>query len=451
MVQLTRECLKYENHSDRYILNDDDLRENCYWRQYFLLYRARLRILGPRIIEAAKQILGFDIEPCPLTKAPKGKSVFIIGTAIKRIKQRPSVLKSIAEQQLILPEAVMCDNLSSEDDFLELEEEDQIVRLAGSISLEDVATGCVMGLIGAQSKDDVFHVEKVIWPTMPMQIPYPKFNADKYVMFISGLSFCGESESDAERLFSLDVMQKWIGGYLPLSVEEQSIVENLVRLIVAGESIAITTEGKEYATAARYLIRNEECPNVECAANMDKFLSKISNILEVDIMPGIGDPTTHQMPQQPIHRAVLPNASRHGKMLNLVTNPYQFSIQDVQFLGTSGESVLDLKRFCADTRNTELMTKILHWQHLAPTVPDTIDGFPFENRDPLIIEDQFPHIFFTANQSETDYTIQDFGDGRRTLLLSVPSFSKTKSAVIINLRTLEVIEQNFCFDDDLVC
>lgn len=35
-------------------------------------------------------------------------------------------------------------------------------------------------------------------------------------MFVSGLSFSGETEKDAERLFSLDLLQKWIGGYLPL-------------------------------------------------------------------------------------------------------------------------------------------------------------------------------------------------------------------------------------------
>lgn len=95
--------------------------------------------------------------------------------------------------------------------------------------------------------------------------------------------------------------------------QERDIVRRVVRLIVAGESVAITEQvnvhlrwfsinyliweikfvrmqvslyfwtsqdfcfqGREFTTAARYLIKNEQCPNVECVAHMDKFLSKIS-------------------------------------------------------------------------------------------------------------------------------------------------------------------------------
>lgn len=61
------------------------------------------------------------------------------------------------------------------------------------------------------------------------------------------------------------------------------------------------------------------------------------SLLEVDVMPGLGDPSTYLMPQQPIHRAVFEKSSKHGKMLNLVTNPYHFSLEGIHILGTSGE------------------------------------------------------------------------------------------------------------------
>ncbi|VBB34681.1 unnamed protein product, partial [Acanthocheilonema viteae] len=236
---------------------------------------------------------------------------------------------------------------------------------------------------------------------------------------------------------------------------ERDIIERIVRLVIAGESVAITEQGREFTTAARYLIKNEKCPNVECVAHMDKFLSKISSLLEVDVMPGLGDPSTYLMPQQPIHRAVFEMGSKHGKMLNLVTNPYQFSLEGVHIMGTSGESnqigecLSDLKRFTKRLNGIELLSRILHWQHLAPTIPDTVDGFPFVDRDPFIIE-LFPHILFAANQPEASHVVVEYEGNRRTLLLSIPSFTKTFSMVLVNLRNLEVVERNFSVDR-LIC
>ncbi|VDN24073.1 unnamed protein product [Gongylonema pulchrum] len=392
---------------------------------------------------------GETVQPSRLTGAKKEHTVLVTGTIAKRVKLRPSVLRDLAEEQLILPQPIAENKLIGEEDYLEFEDDVQIVRLAGAVKMDDMATGCVVGLYGKQLDDDIFEVNRVIWPCKAPQPPYPAFDDDRYVMFVSGFSFTGQTEKDAQKLVALDLLQKWLCGSLSVSPKERGIVERLVRLVVAGESVAITDQGREFTTAARYLIKNEECPNVECAAHMDKFLSKISSMLEVDVMPGLGDPSTHLMPQQPIHRAVFPKSSQHGKMLNLVTNPYHFSLDGVHIMGTSGESLSDLRRFAKEANSVDLLRKILDWQHLAPTVPDTIDGFPFAERDPFIIE-TFPHILFAANQSEVSHAIADFEDGRCTLLLSVPSFTKSSSVVLVNLRTLEVIEHKFSVDK-LVC
>ncbi|VDN20791.1 unnamed protein product [Gongylonema pulchrum] len=375
-----RRSVQYASFCDGFLIRGKDIEAECFHRQYFHFYRARVKLLQQRILRNAKQLLGETLEPSRLTGAKKEHTVLVIGTIAKRVKLRPSVLRDLAEEQLILPQPIA---------------------------------------------------------------------ENKYVMFVSGFSFTGQTEKDAQKLVALDLLQKWLCGSLSVSPKERGIVERLVRLVVAGESVAITDQGREFTTAARYLIKNEECPNVECAAHMDKFLSKISSMLEVDVMPGLGDPSTHLMPQQPIHRAVFPKSSQHGKMLNLVTNPYHFSLDGVHIMGTSGESLSDLRRFAKEANSVDLLRKILDWQHLAPTVPDTIDGFPFAERDPFIIE-TFPHILFAANQSEVSHAIADFEDGRRTLLLSVPSFTKSSSVVLVNLRTLEVIEHKFSVDK-LVC
>lgn len=416
--------------------------QGCFHRQYCHVYRARMQLLQQRILATATQLLGEDIEPCRLTKAKKDQTVLVIGTVAKRVKLRPSILRDLAEEQLILPQPVAENKLVGEEDYLEFEDDVQIVRLSGAVDMDDLATGCVVGIYGTPLGDDVFRVNRIVWPCKAPQPPYPVLNDDRYVMFVSGFSFTGQMEKDAEKLVALDLLQKWLCGSLSLSQKERDIVERLVRLIVAGESVAITDQGREYTTAARYLIRNEECPNVECAAHMDKFLSKISGLLEVDVMPGLGDPSTHLIPQQPIHRAVFPRSSQHGRMLNLVTNPYHFNLDGIHIMGTSGENLSDLRRLTRKSGSVDLLRKILDWQHLAPTVPDTIDGFPFIDRDPLIIE-TFPHILFAANQPEASHTIVEFEGERRALLLSVPSFAKSHSVMLVNLRTLEVAEHNF--------
>ncbi|VDN22916.1 unnamed protein product [Cylicostephanus goldi] len=72
------------------------------------------------------------------------------------------------------------------------------------------------------------------------------------------------------------------------------------------------------------------------------------------------------MPQQPIHRACLPRSSVSGAALSLHV--------------IEGQNVSDLRRLSAVTSSCELMKNLLRWQHVAPTCPDTVDGFPFDKR-----------------------------------------------------------------------
>ncbi|KAK6049250.1 hypothetical protein COOONC_13245 [Cooperia oncophora] len=71
------------------------------------------------------------------------EKAFVIGIIEKRISKRPSVLKEIAEDEMVLPEDYDPDEMMSivsNKDFLEFEDEKQIVKL--------------------EVKSDVFEVEK---------------------------------------------------------------------------------------------------------------------------------------------------------------------------------------------------------------------------------------------------------------------------------------------------
>lgn len=59
-------------------------------------------------------------------------------------------------------------------------------------------------------------------------------------------------------------------------------------------------------------------------------------------MPGLNDPSSILIPQQPIPRMILSWSKRFGTMLNCVTNPYKFSLNEINFLGTSGNLQLKI-------------------------------------------------------------------------------------------------------------
>lgn len=75
---------------------------------------------------------------------------------------------------------VIVDNrLIGEEDFVEFEDDDQIVRLSGDFVMDDFATGCVLGIYGMQLSNDVFRVSQLIWPFKAPQPSYPVLNDDR--------------------------------------------------------------------------------------------------------------------------------------------------------------------------------------------------------------------------------------------------------------------------------
>ncbi|VDO22273.1 unnamed protein product [Haemonchus placei] len=89
------------------------------------------------------------------------------------------------------------------------------------------------------------------------------------------------------------------------------------------------------------------------------------------------------------------------------------------------------------------MKLILRWQHLAPTCPDTVDGFPFDKRDPFIIDDEFPHVMVVGNQPSLESGWFEGENGEKCRLISIPRFSRTQSIVLLDLNTMEVVEEQF--------
>ena len=73
----------------------------------------------------------------------------------------------------------------------------------------------------------------------------------------------------------------------------------------------------------------------------DMSLTQLAAALPTDAMPGEADPATYALPQQPMHRCMFPGASSYNSFRS-ATNPHEFAIDGVRFLGTSGQNVDDV-------------------------------------------------------------------------------------------------------------
>lgn len=229
-------------------------------------------------------------------------------------------------------------------------------------------------------------------------------------------------------------------------------------------------------------------------------LAELAAAVPVDVMPGAGDPANYTLPQQPLHRCLLPGAAAYSS-LHRSPNPHDFAVDGVAFLGTSGQNVDDVFRWggarggpprrrawgrgprrfrrhvhacctsllacfaaCAPPLPTVpsstmpalscpcrysdiqdragILGALMRWRHLAPTAPDTLAAYPYFESDPFIL-DACPHVLFAGGQPAFETALVEGGSGpgeeggkRAVRVVAVPNFCTTGCVVLVNLATL---------------
>jgi hypothetical protein len=109
--------------------------------------------------------------------------------------------------------------------------------------------------------------------------------------------------------------------------------------------------------------------------------------VDVDLMPGNKDPVNTLFPQQAFHPTLLPTSSELSS-LHRVTNPYECSVDGVVMLGTDGINVNDQHKYtdpASGRAPIDTMVDMLETSHVSPTAPDTIQSYPFPDRDPFVL------------------------------------------------------------------
>lgn len=404
--------------------------DRSFSRQYAHIYAARLMQMNPLLIERARHKWGASVSVKKLCDLQMGEQCCIVGTVFKHMDLQPSILKEISEEHNLLPQPARTKFISESDELI-LEDELQRIKLEGKIQADKFVTGSVIALYGAEKNDGKFTVDDYCTTDLPPQAPRPILSSDRFVLLASGL---GLGSSHGDSMLPLQLLVDMVTGQLGERAE-QSGAATICRVLLAGNMLSPCTQDRDTSTKAKYLTKKTQASSVEAMRLLDEMLLQLVVSVPVDVMPGQYDPSNHLLPQLPLHRCMFPLSSAYPT-LTLTSNPYQADLDGLRFLGTSGQNVSDIQRYSSMDDHLEILENTLHLRHLAPTAPDTLGCYPFYLKDPFILE-ECPHVYFSGNAPSFHSKRVSGPDGQEVLLVTIPEFSSTQTACLVNLRTLE--------------
>lgn len=446
----------------------------AYAPQYAQLYFCRLVALRESVSKAARASWG-DARP-GLAYAERvlgaagrdgkvgGESV-AVGLVFRDLPGKPSILREYKrEGGGLIPAPPRRERSYAEGGDARVVLEDETGRFAIDVSdvpeFGNIATGFVVAVRGREVKETgAFRVSHVVCAGLAPQVPLaslPLLPGDRFVCVVSGLGFGGVRSQSLPAELLLEYLRGNVGG----GDAEDSCGE-IVQLIVAGGCIAPAEReerpSRDAMTTSVFEKAGKEVGGTSAIVLVDRFLTAAAATLPTAVMPGEDDPVNYMLPQQPLHRSLLPSASREAN-LQRVTNPSEAHFDGRVFLGSAGQNVHDFAYYNADTspggkfaKQSALPTMevMMSNRHMAPTAPDTLGVYPFTENDPFVI-DSTPHVFYAGNQSAFESKLlqraEEGGKDLSTRLVCVPRFDQTGVAVLVNLRTLGCTTISFCQD-----
>ncbi|XP_047160132.1 DNA polymerase delta small subunit isoform X1 [Vigna umbellata] len=398
-------------------------KEKYHGQQYCHIYFARLHLMRTLLYSLVPHWKP-NFPVCTVLELEEGKECVIVGTLYKHMQLKPRVLDEYSKQKSVVP-LVKPHNFMHSDDYLVLEDESGRVKLSGNIIPPEYVTGIVVAVLGKESGAGDFLVQDVLDAGLPPQIEFPlKSGEDKYVVLVSGLSVGSSTSNPLQFQLLIDHITGHLGDE-----KAQLFASKIVQVVFAGNLVEIPHR----ILNGQNLASEDFARMSEPIRELDILLSQIAAGLPLDIMPGPSDPANFSLPQQSLHECLFPGSSSYNTFRSC-TNPHSFELDNVRFLGTSGQNVDDLDKYSDAKDKLEFMERTLRWRHLAPTAPNTLGCFPFTERDPFFIE-SCPHVYFVGNQDKFETRIIKGSEGQLVRLICVPKFSETGVAVMVSFKS----------------
>jgi DNA polymerase delta subunit 2 len=335
---LTRAVLDYTTNNQRFSL------DKKIYGQYFQLYFMRLMLLKPRLQETVAATWP-DAAIVKVLDLKEGEECVVMGTLYKDMRLRPSILDEYTKDAGLAGSDVGSGKFIAGDDTVVLEDEGARVKLGGAaVHIPRLVTGIIMAARGRVVAGGEFEADAVCFPApapqrpppLPSTLPGGAGDGDKYVAIVSGLSVGDPAASPPVRL---ELMIDYVTGHLG-GAREQATAAGIVRVIIAGGALpkvdvpTASLDPRQQASVARPL------------RELDVLLTQLAASVPVDLMPGEGDPTNQALPQQPLHPCMFPEAGRYSPgTFAACTNPHDFSVGGVDFLGTSGQNISNLCKY----------------------------------------------------------------------------------------------------------
>lgn len=424
-----------------------------YDNQFFSMYQARLSNLKQRVDEVAikkwgegeKKIDGKKILRVEkILNITSNQLCWVSGTIFCNLDNKLNILKDVEKGvDDILPQVPNSYISQENEGIIMLEDESGRAILQGDEFFKKnlVVTGMIVAILGIELQAGVFDIVDIVYPSVSPQLPFKPTQPSSKIAFISGLEISDSANYDIR----LELLRQYLQGEIG-SKEQIEAAANISHVVIAGNSIKGTEleSNDEYHSLNNYGSKNISRFTSESLKLFDRFISELVATTNISIMPGESDPTDICLPQQKLHKSFFLSSKNYvGTNINLLTNPAWLEIDSLRMLGTSGQNVSDISKYLTTEKledpdiTMKIMESTLLWQNIAPTAPDTLYCFPFDNCDPFTLTNETPRIYFSGNQQEFNSKKVKIGESETTLI-SIPKFSETGQIVLLDKQTHQV-------------